>query len=91
MASNTTDLPEAPSAQPEQQQQQQQLSAQDQLRAAAASSPQLQQQASTVSNTGTGNDPFQCLWQGCHERTQSAEALYVRNNVLILFLLSDFS
>ncbi|KAL9583377.1 MAG: hypothetical protein Q9212_002736 [Teloschistes hypoglaucus] len=25
---------------------------------------------------GIGNDPFQCLWQGCRERTQSAEALY---------------
>lgn len=30
---------------------------------------------------GMGNDPFQCLWQGCRERTQSAEALYVRLSV----------
>ncbi|KAL8842067.1 MAG: hypothetical protein Q9170_000670 [Blastenia crenularia] len=77
MASNT-DLPEAPvSAAPEQQQQQQQQpSTQDQLQAAAGSPTQLQQQASNLSNNGAGNDPFQCLWSGCRERTQSAEALY---------------
>ena len=76
MASNNTDLPEAPvSAAPEQQQQQQQ-SAQDHLQSAATSSPQLQQQASNLSNNGSPND-FLCLWSGCRERTQSAEALYV--------------
>ncbi|KAL9600575.1 MAG: hypothetical protein Q9219_003121 [cf. Caloplaca sp. 3 TL-2023] len=83
MASNT-ELPDAPvSAAPEQQQQQQQQSAQDQLQAAATDSPppqqqqqQQQQQAPNVPNNGNGNDPFQCLWSGCRERTQSAEALY---------------
>ncbi|KAL8772957.1 MAG: hypothetical protein Q9209_001977 [Squamulea sp. 1 TL-2023] len=61
---------------------QQQPSAQDQLQPAAPASPQLQQQPSNISNTSNGNsngnsnDPFQCLWQGCRERTQSAEALY---------------
>ncbi|KAL8692856.1 MAG: hypothetical protein Q9218_002206 [Villophora microphyllina] len=78
MASSNTDLP-SPSVKPEQQPQQheqQQPSAEEQLQTAAISPPPLQQQASTVPNAGTGNDPFQCLWQGCRERTQSAEALY---------------
>ncbi|KAL8706918.1 MAG: hypothetical protein Q9201_000078 [Fulgogasparrea decipioides] len=83
MASNTELPPEAaPSVKPEQQQQPQQQhqqppTAQEQLQA-AASQPQLQQQSSNVSNTANanGNDPFQCLWQNCRERTQSAEALY---------------
>ncbi|KAL8952092.1 MAG: hypothetical protein Q9222_001960 [Ikaeria aurantiellina] len=57
-------------------QQQQPPSAQDQLQVAAAGSPQLQQQSSNLPNNGSPNDPFQCLWQNCRERTQSAEALY---------------
>lgn len=78
MASNTA-LPEtAVPAAPEQQQQQQQ-SAPEQLQTAATSPPQLQQQAPNLSPNSTGNDPFQCLWSGCRERTQSAEALYVRD------------
>ncbi|KAL8929761.1 MAG: hypothetical protein Q9172_000318 [Xanthocarpia lactea] len=75
----TTDLPEAPPPPPSvATEQQQQPSAQDQLQAAAAASPQLQQQNSNLSNSSNSNsnDPFQCLWQGCRERTQSAEALY---------------
>ncbi|KAL8727964.1 MAG: hypothetical protein Q9166_005729 [cf. Caloplaca sp. 2 TL-2023] len=83
---STTDLPEAPPPTAatvvdlEKQQQQQQPpppTAQDQLQAAAAS-PQLQQSSSNLSNgsNSNSNDPFQCLWQGCRERTQSAEALY---------------
>ncbi|KAL8943858.1 MAG: hypothetical protein Q9211_000825 [Gyalolechia sp. 1 TL-2023] len=74
MASNTA-LPETPvAAAPEQQQQQHSI--QDQLQAAAGSPPPLQRQASNLAPNGAGNDPFQCLWSGCRERTQSAEALY---------------
>ncbi|KAL8971475.1 MAG: hypothetical protein Q9183_001043, partial [Haloplaca sp. 2 TL-2023] len=54
----------------------QQPSASEQLQVAAGSPPQFQQQNSTITNATTSNDPFQCLWQGCRERTQSAEALY---------------
>lgn len=86
MASSSTDLPEAPPPPPPPAtapEQQQQPSAQDQLQSAAAVSPDLQQQTSNISNgsnsnsNSNSNDPFQCLWQGCRERTQSAEALYV--------------
>ncbi|KAL8699940.1 MAG: hypothetical protein Q9224_001195 [Gallowayella concinna] len=74
----------APEQQQQQQQQQQQPSAQEQLQSAAADSPQLQQQTSNHSSSSNSNcnsncnsnDPFQCLWQGCRERTQNAEALY---------------
>ncbi|KAL8847314.1 MAG: hypothetical protein Q9221_007630 [Calogaya cf. arnoldii] len=87
MASSSTDLREAPPPPPPPAaapatapEQQQPPSAQDQLQSAAAASPELQQQNSNVSNgsnnNGNSNDPFQCLWQGCRERTQSAEALY---------------
>ncbi|KAI4275527.1 MAG: hypothetical protein LQ337_003170 [Flavoplaca oasis] len=70
-----------PSASEQQQQQQlQQPPAQDQLQSAPTVAPELQQQTSNVSNgsnsNSNSNDPFQCLWQGCRERTQSAEALY---------------
>lgn len=82
MASSSTELPEAPPPPPATApEQQQQPSAQDQLQSAAAVSPDLQQQTSNISNgsnsNSNSNDPFQCLWQGCRERTQSAEALYV--------------
>ncbi|CAL8576318.1 hypothetical protein XPA_002205 [Xanthoria parietina] len=91
MASSSTDLPEAAPLPPPPaaaaapataSEQQQQPSAQDQLQSAAAASPDLQQQTSNTSNgsnsnsNSNSNDPFQCLWQGCRERTQSAEALY---------------
>ncbi|KAL8790302.1 MAG: hypothetical protein Q9213_000654 [Squamulea squamosa] len=74
MASTEAVSPAPPAAPLEQQQ----SSAQDQLHSAAAASPPLQQQTSSVSNSSNSNsnDPFQCLWQGCRERTQSAEALY---------------
>ncbi|KAL8673325.1 MAG: hypothetical protein Q9168_002249 [Polycauliona sp. 1 TL-2023] len=77
MAENPTTSAELqhPSPAPEQTQ-----SAQDQLQSAAAVSPELQQQTSNTSNgsatNSNSNDPFQCLWAGCRERTQSAEALY---------------
>ncbi|KAL9012456.1 MAG: hypothetical protein Q9173_002783 [Seirophora scorigena] len=74
MASSETDVTMNPVAE------QQQSSAHDQLQGAAATAPpQIQQQQSPNlpnNGNGTGNDPFQCLWSGCRERTQSAEALY---------------
>ncbi len=105
MASSSTDLPEAAPLPPPPaaaaapataSEQQQQPSAQDQLQSAAAASPDLQQQTSNTSNgsnsnsNSNSNDPFQCLWQGCRERTQSAEALYVCDSISSFSGSSDF-
>lgn len=90
MATSETDATMNPVAE------QQQSSAHDQLQGAAATAPpQIQQQQSpNLPNNanGTGNDPFQCLWSGCRERTQSAEALYVCDTKLndSLYLLMLF-
>lgn len=106
MASSSTDLPEAAPLPPPPaaaaaapataSEQQQQPSTQDQLQSAAAASPDLQQQTSNTSNgsnsnsNSNSNDPFQCLWQGCRERTQSAEALYVCDSISSFSGSSDF-
>ena len=62
----STDLPDAPpsAAGPDQQDRQEQHDAPTQIQQAAAGI--------------TTDAPFCCCWQGCRERTQSAEALYVR-------------
>lgn len=77
--------------------QQQPHSGQDQLQnAAVTSSPRLQEQPVSLANgangngaNSNGNDPFQCLWSGCRERTQSAEALYVRYANLPTLVATD--
>ncbi|KAL8906208.1 MAG: hypothetical protein Q9207_002176 [Kuettlingeria erythrocarpa] len=64
--------------------QQQQQSGQDQLQNPPVTSPpRVQEPPASLTNgsnsngaNGNSNDPFQCLWSGCRERTQSAEALY---------------
>ncbi|KAI4210377.1 MAG: hypothetical protein LQ351_006744 [Letrouitia transgressa] len=78
----STDLPDAPSAGPEQQQQQQPPPPQQQHQQQPSPQeqqhglPQLQQSTPGPSSQGTASEPFQCHWQGCREKSPSAEVLY---------------